>query len=131
MCALVTGVQTCALPIFGTVELVEIARHALLDLGQAPLHLAPREVPVSVIDRLELAAVDRHAGLAQQAEPAAELDHGLRDCQCIDLRARGVAAGPSGLGRDRCRCSRLLLNTARLGCALGSSAAAPGPIAGY
>src|SRR3546814_16876211 len=75
MCALVTGVQTCALPIFGTVELVEIARHALLDLGQAPLHLAPRDVPVSVIDRLELAAVDRHAGLAQQAEPAAELDH--------------------------------------------------------
>src|SRR3546814_14615482 len=55
----------------GTVELVEIARHALLDLGQAPLHLAPREVPVSVIDRLELAAVDRHAGLAPQPEPAA------------------------------------------------------------
>ncbi len=38
----------------GGVELRQIARHALLQLGAAALHLPPREVLVSSIDRLEL-----------------------------------------------------------------------------
>ena len=56
----------------GSVELLQIARHALLDLRHPPLHLRPREVPVAVVHRLELAAVDRHAGLRQQAHRAAQ-----------------------------------------------------------
>jgi hypothetical protein len=56
----------------GAVELVQIARYALLDLRQASLHLGAREVPVPVVDRLELAAVDRDAGLGEETEPAAE-----------------------------------------------------------
>ncbi len=56
----------------GGVELLQIARHALLDLRHPPLHLGPREVPVAVVHRLELAAVDRHAGLRQQPHRAAQ-----------------------------------------------------------
>ena len=56
----------------GSVELLQIARHALLDLRHPPLHLGPREVPVAVVHRLELAAVDRDAGLRQQAHRAAQ-----------------------------------------------------------
>ena len=41
--------------------------HALGDLGQC-------EVLVSVVDRFELAAVDRHDRLGEQVEPAAKLD---------------------------------------------------------
>jgi hypothetical protein len=39
-----------------------------------PLHLGAREVLVAVVHRLELAAVDRHAGLREQAHHAAECD---------------------------------------------------------
>ena len=56
----------------GSVELLQIARHALLDLRQTPLHLGPREVPVAVVHRLELTAVDRDAGLRQQPHRAAQ-----------------------------------------------------------
>ena len=59
------------LPI-GGVELLQIARDALLDLRHAPLHLGAREVLVAVVHRLELAAVDRHAGLREQAQGAAQ-----------------------------------------------------------
>ena len=58
----------------GAVELLQIARDALLDLRHAPLHLGAREVLVAVVHRLELAAVDRHAGLREQAHRAAEPD---------------------------------------------------------
>src|SRR5215208_5128715 len=61
----------------GRVELAKIARHALLDLRQAALHLRAREVLVAVVDRLELAAVNRHARLRQQADLSAER-HKLR-----------------------------------------------------
>ncbi len=54
------------------VELVEIARHALFDLCHAALHLGGREVPVPVVHRLELRAVDRNPGLGQQTQPAAK-----------------------------------------------------------
>ena len=40
-------------------------RDALLDLFHAALHLCTPEVPVAGVDRLELAAVDRHAGLGE------------------------------------------------------------------
>ena len=56
----------------GGVELLQIARDALLDLRHAPLHLGAREVLVAIVHRLELAAVDRHAGLREQAHRAAQ-----------------------------------------------------------
>ena len=56
----------------GGVELLQIARDALLDLRHAPVHLGAREVLVAVVHRLELAAVDRHAGLREQAHRAAQ-----------------------------------------------------------
>ena len=56
----------------GGVELLQIARDALLDLRHAPLHLGAREVLVAVVHRLELAAVDRDAGLREQAHRAAQ-----------------------------------------------------------
>src|SRR5215469_7406576 len=52
----------------GGVELAQITRHARLNLGMAALHLRPRKVLVAIVDRLELAAIDRHARLRQQAQ---------------------------------------------------------------
>ena len=43
------------------VELLQIAGDARLNLSHAPLHLGPREVPVAIVHRLELTAVNRHA----------------------------------------------------------------------
>src|SRR5208283_648735 len=63
--------QRRLLPV-GAVELVQIACNALLDLRHAPLHLGAREVLVTIIDRLELAAVDRDAGLSGKAHRAAK-----------------------------------------------------------
>ena len=56
------------------VELAQIACHALFELRPPPLHLGTREVPVAIVHRLELAAVDRHARRGQQAHPAAQID---------------------------------------------------------
>src|SRR5687768_9871538 len=56
----------------GCVELLEIARHALLNLSAAALDLRPREVAIPVVDRLELGAVDGHAGRVEEPQPAAE-----------------------------------------------------------
>ncbi len=58
----------------GGVELLQIACDAFLDLRHASLHLGAREVLVAVVHRLELAAVDRHAGLREQAHRAAQRD---------------------------------------------------------
>ena len=58
----------------GGVELLQVARDALLDLGTPPRHLGTREVPVAVVHRLELAAVDRNAGGGQEAHRAAQPD---------------------------------------------------------
>src|SRR5450756_1506155 len=55
-----------------TVKLLQVARDALLDLRHTPLHLGACEVPVTVVYRLELAAVDRHAGLREKAHRAAK-----------------------------------------------------------
>jgi hypothetical protein len=46
----------------GGIELLEISRDTLLDLGAAALHLGPREVFIAIVDRLELGAIDGHAG---------------------------------------------------------------------
>ena len=51
----------------GGVELLQIARDALLNLRHAPVHLGAGEVLVAVVHRLELTAVDRDAGLREQA----------------------------------------------------------------
>ena len=56
----------------GAVELVQIAGDALLDLRHAPRHLRAREVLVAVVHRLELAAIDRDAGVREQAHGATE-----------------------------------------------------------
>src|SRR3954465_4544005 len=54
------------------VELREIPGDALVNLRQPPLHLRLSEVPVSRVDRLELAAVDRNARFAEQFKTAAQ-----------------------------------------------------------
>ena len=58
----------------GSVELAQIALDALLELSPAPLHLRTREVPITIVHRLELAAIDGNARLHQQTHLAAELD---------------------------------------------------------
>ena len=58
----------------GRVELREITRNALLQLLAPALHFRLREVLVAVVDRLELAAVDRDAGRREQSDLAADLD---------------------------------------------------------
>ena len=58
----------------GSVELLQIARDALLDLRHASVHLGAREVLIAVVHRLELAAVDRDAGFREQAHCAAQRD---------------------------------------------------------
>src|SRR5450631_1981653 len=52
------------------VKLREIALDAFVDLLQASLHFGLREVPIPGIDRLELAAIDRNARVAQQIDAA-------------------------------------------------------------
>jgi len=54
--------------------LAQIARNALLELCPAPLYLRAREVPVAVVHRLELAAIDGNARCRKQTHLAAELD---------------------------------------------------------
>src|SRR2546429_5190045 len=54
------------------VELLNIPRDALLDLRHAPVHLGAREVLVTVVNRLEFAAIDRDGGFCEQAQGATE-----------------------------------------------------------
>src|SRR5262245_36468296 len=58
----------------GRVELGEIAGDALLQLRPSALYLRTCEVPVPIVHRLELAAIDGHARLRQQAHLATELN---------------------------------------------------------
>ena len=58
----------------GGVELLQIARNALLNLCLPSIHLGAGEVLVAVVHRLELAPVNRDACLRQQAHGAAEGD---------------------------------------------------------
>jgi hypothetical protein len=58
----------------GPVEGGQVARDAGIDLFHALGDLGHGEVLVAVVDRLELAAVDRHHGLGEQIQPAAKLD---------------------------------------------------------
>ncbi len=58
----------------GGVELRKIARHTLLQLCAASLHLPAREVLVAGIDSLELAANDRNACFGEQTHQAAQFD---------------------------------------------------------
>jgi hypothetical protein len=54
------------------IELREIAGDALVDLFQTPLHLGLGEILVTIVHRLELAAIDRHAGFGEQTHRATE-----------------------------------------------------------
>src|SRR5258708_11302467 len=56
----------------GGVDLLQIARDALLDLRHAPVHLGAREVLVTVVNRLEFAAIARNGGFCEQAQGATE-----------------------------------------------------------
>src|SRR5262249_46266236 len=56
------------------VELLQIARNALLDLRHPSIHLGAGEILVAVVHRLELAAVDRDTGFRQQIHGATERD---------------------------------------------------------
>src|SRR5215475_10945923 len=58
----------------GGVELAQISRHTLIDLRKSALHLCPREILIAIIDRLELAAVDRNPRLREQAQISAKGD---------------------------------------------------------
>src|SRR3984893_13453861 len=73
-------------------ELLQIARDALLDLRHSPLHLGAREILVPIIDRLELAAVDRDASFDEEAHGAAEHNKpaaNLADSQAVVLAENG------------------------------------------
>src|SRR5215467_8000192 len=67
----------------GGVELAQISRHALIDLRKSPLHLRAGEILIAIIDRLELAAVDRNARLREQAQLSTK-----RDELCANLADR-------------------------------------------
>src|SRR5664279_1790383 len=56
----------------GAVELREIPGDTLVNLRQPPLHLSLGEVPISRVDRLELAAVDRNTRFAEQLKATAQ-----------------------------------------------------------
>ena len=56
----------------GSVELLQVTGNALLNLSHAPLHLGTGEVLVSVVHRLELAAVNRNAGFRQHSTVGAD-----------------------------------------------------------
>ena len=68
------GDELAGLVAVGVVEDIQVTLDALLDLLLARLDLGRREVAVAAVDRLELAAVNGHAGLREQLEPAAQLD---------------------------------------------------------
>ncbi len=60
----------------GTIQVREISRDALLELLHPRLELALREILVTVVDCLELAAVDGHERLGEKIEAPAQ-DHEL------------------------------------------------------
>jgi hypothetical protein len=56
----------------GAIKLRQVARYALVNLRQPPLHFGLREVSVPRVDGFELAAVDRNARLAEQFKAPAQ-----------------------------------------------------------
>jgi hypothetical protein len=60
------------LPVSG-VELRQITHDALLQLRAPPFDLGLHEILVSIVDRLELAAIDGHRRFCQQPHLAAQL----------------------------------------------------------
>src|SRR6516162_698045 len=56
------------------IELGQVAGNALLQLLLSGLEFMCREVLVSVVHRLELAAIDHYQRLTEQADTAAQLD---------------------------------------------------------
>ena len=62
-----------------TVKLSQVAADAFLQLRHALLEFVVGEVLIPIVDRLELAAVDRHDCLREQIEPAAQHDEFTTD----------------------------------------------------
>src|SRR6516162_354350 len=58
----------------GAIELGEVASNALLQLLLSGLEFMRCEVLVPVVHRLELAAIDHHECLTEEADAAAQLD---------------------------------------------------------
>src|SRR6266478_3852120 len=56
------------------IELGEIPRHTLLELRAPAIDLPSCKIAISIVDRFELAAVDRDARLRQQTHLATEID---------------------------------------------------------
>ena len=81
-------VERRLLPV-GAIQLMQVPRTRLLDLLQAPLHLGGREVPIPVVDCLELAAVNRHAGLSEQVNLAAERNELAANLADLNARFQG------------------------------------------
>jgi len=65
------GQNGCRVAI-GTVKFDQVALDALLKLLHPRLQLPVGKVLVSVVDRLELAAVDGHDAVSEQLQPAAQ-----------------------------------------------------------
>ena len=68
------GRQAFGLGAVGCVQRLQVAVDAFLDLLHALFELVRREVAVAVVDRLELAAVNRHDAVGKQLELAADHD---------------------------------------------------------
>src|ERR1700730_4295115 len=82
-------------------ELGEIPRHTLLDLRAPAIDLPSCKITISIIDRFELAAVDRDARLRQQTHLATEIDelaHTLRIAGPLSLRKSPITLS-SGTSR--------------------------------
>ncbi len=66
-----------------------VACDALLDLSHPTLHLGRREVPVPIVDRLELTAVNGHKRIGKEIEPPAERDELSGDLAGLSGRFQG------------------------------------------
>lgn len=80
----------------GRVELGEIPRDAIVQLCTSPLHFPAREVLVAGVHGLELASVDCHARLGEQAHLATQRDAVIE----FESDATRSSAEPSSKGAD-------------------------------
>jgi hypothetical protein len=75
------------------VKLAQIPRHTLIDLRKAALHFRAGKVLVAVVDRFELAPVDRNTRFRQQAQASAkrnESEQTLRIAGPLSLRKSAI-----------------------------------------
>ena len=58
----------------GRIELAQIPRHTFFELRASAIDLAAREIPIPIVDRLELAAVNGDARFPKQTHLATQID---------------------------------------------------------